>query len=228
MAHCNLINNNLIQIIDGSISINNLENILKKVITIARITPFGISSLSKANRHIAYGNEILCDKETGEISIHTSDKDVMSYNYYARTKANLNLVSTTALYNSFYGSLYAVYIDDIDYPHALTANTIPSALTIEKNSKGFILSLSIDVLTTKENALSKLPIDDAVLSYTSTAIMEDDTTTTINKQVRVNDVSTDLVSFDKPFKSLSLSDITINVVSEDPYVIILNNIILMI
>lgn len=195
----------------------------------SRITPFGISALSKANKHVAYDDELLCNKETGEMCVHTSDKDVISYNYFTRMKMNMELVAATALFNSFYGTIYTIQPDDIDdLPSVIVNDTIATDIDIEVESKAFILGISLDVLAIQENKLCSIPLDDVYISYVATATLSDDTPVSITKSIRVQDTPTDITTFDATFKSLHISDISVTVDGADKYVAVLNNIILMI
>ena len=77
---------------------------------------WGVSALSKGNANVAYNEEILVDKETGEFLIKTkSTGDIISYNFLNRLDNHKHKVISTAHNMRIYGKIYLVNFDR-DYP----------------------------------------------------------------------------------------------------------------
>ena len=65
-----------------------------------RLTPFGMSALSRYNRDIAYNNEIMCEKNLGEMLVKSSTGDTISYNYFTRLSTSIDeLTISSANFN---------------------------------------------------------------------------------------------------------------------------------
>lgn len=137
---------------------------------------FGVSLLSKKNISEAYKEELMADKETGEILIKTEDGDTVSYSYSTRLKQWLD-TSATLIDNS--GSeqiaVYVVNTDNtlptkIDFEQNLAEDSV---LTVNRFSK-FLLRLDVDCLVQDSNGISIKHIDPTI-TYDMTITLSDGT-----------------------------------------------------
>lgn len=194
----------------------------------ARITPFGISALSKSNKDIAYVNEIMCNKEIGEMCVKTPDNDTISYNYFTRLRTAINTLSASSLQYSANGNMYSIKPTGInELPAALSTHTLDLGLNIEEKSKGFMMSIDAIGLITIENKLSTIDINKIEVIYTLIVTLDDGRTINVNKRVNLNDLSTDYIEFPSSATNIYISDIILTVdetISED-YILILNNVL---
>lgn len=78
---------------------------------------FGISLLSKKNYKDAYNEEVIIDKETGEVLVKIPDgSSVMSYNYNSRLKSHINEIKNDANNLSIYGDILNIELGDTGGP----------------------------------------------------------------------------------------------------------------
>jgi hypothetical protein len=194
-----------------------------------RKTNFGMSALSKSNKSVAYKDEIMCNKNIGEMCVNTSDNDTMSYNYFARIYTSINTIMTSATAHSIKGDASLLIPDDMELPAQIT-NTIPTNITIDDNIKGIILYVDIYAVMPVENILTKLTIDKIIVSYNITTTNTDGSSSSYNINETVQDMVDHYIKFDKDTSSVSISDITVEVDPDIivPTVLTLNNVVMFI
>lgn len=195
----------------------------------ARITPFGISALSKFNKDVAYLNEIMCNKETGEILVKSPSGDTISYNYFSRLRANIEALSTASLFYCSDGDIYAISPNDIELPSVI--NTVDIDINTRfniPNANGMIVTADIVAINIAENEISASIVDAVYLDYTITIGYRDGTNETITKHILVQDMISDFIVFKPEVLSVTLSNASIQVDGDTQYVKILNNMLLFI
>ena len=191
----------------------------------SRATPFGISALSKSNRSGAYANEIMCDKNIGEMLIETAKGDAVSYSYYSRLKTMTNSITTTALKHCKTGYIYSIIPDDMILPCKLD-NLVLSTNHSYNGGSGIMVTVDILGVTDNENMMSDKLIDSITASYTIIYTDKNNITHTITKNELVNNMIYDYIDLREPMKEISISDITLTVnTNSEHYSIILNNIL---
>lgn len=118
---------------------------------------WGISTLSKENRSIAYAEEVMMNKKTGELLIKTPENDIISYNYNSRLKTHLDVVTLMAYNLGIYGKIYSVDLTDLDLPNVLDFNKeISTSMTFDEDYTRCMISFDIDCLTVTENGLTNI------------------------------------------------------------------------
>lgn len=107
---------------------------------------FGISLLSKKNNDIAYKEEVMIDKLTGDIAIKTPVGDIISYNYNAKFNEHLKSVRNDANNLSVYGKIFNIPFTNKIMPMVLESesNLTNSVYITNSSISGFILHADID------------------------------------------------------------------------------------
>lgn len=191
----------------------------------SRATPFGISALSKSNRNGAYINEIMCDKNIGEMLVKTAKGDTISYSYFSRLKAMENSITTTALSHCKTGYIYSIIPDDVVLPYVIDNMTLATAHSYPGGS-GVMVTLDIMGLIDNENQMSNNLIDSITANYTIIYTDMNNVTHTIHKEILVNNMIYDYIDLREPMKEISISDISLTVgTNSENYSLILNNIL---
>lgn len=111
---------------------------------------FGISLLSKKNRATAYKEELMVDKDTGEVLIKTPSGDTISYNYNSRLKSQISTIKSIANNVSVYGDIISIELDNLDAPSVMEydLNYITTALDIPyAECKKILFNIDIDAIT---------------------------------------------------------------------------------
>lgn len=196
----------------------------------ARVTPFGISALSKFNKDIAYLNEIMCNKETGEMLVRTPDGDTISYNYFNRLKTSIDTLTLASIHYNILGDLFKIAPFDIELPSPVES-TIDSSIRINNPSiKGMILTVSVDGILISENNISLMTISDIYVDYTITITYMDGTTEDMNKHIQAQNMISDYIRFKDNVSSIDVSDMTFSAsVNEgEQYILIVNNMLVLV
>ena len=83
---------------------------------------WAISLLSKSNLEFAYNEEVMIDKNTGEIVVKTATGDAISYNYLSRLEGNIMEARHSSSNVGVFGSFYNITFDDRTLPDTLSIN----------------------------------------------------------------------------------------------------------
>lgn len=107
---------------------------------------FGFSFLSKYNNKIAYLEELMVDKLTGDIAIKTPLGDSISYNYNAKLNEHMKSARKDANELSIYGNVYNIPFSNRNMPLAMSKDSanLYESVYIRSNVKNFILHADID------------------------------------------------------------------------------------
>jgi len=196
----------------------------------ARITPFGISALSKFNRGMAYRNEIMCDKETGEFLVKTPDGDTISYNYFNRLRNCVEMLTLVTEMHCIHGDIYSIDPLNVDLPAVVNETIDIDGQHTSPGAKGIIVTIDMSAIETVANTVSQNIIDGITVEYTLALGYSDNTSETINKRISAQDMISDYMKFDKPVSNISISDatITLNTDISEKYIIVVNNILMFI
>lgn len=140
----------------------------------------GISALSKQNRSIAYNQELLVDKLTGELLIKTDNGDVVSYNYNARLAHHIDMVMMRAQNAGICGKIYSVIPDNVDgeqyeFPAIVAFNdwdSINNVVIDDTTFKKVLVSVDAEcILIGGENEISTVQYEPlTVINYRAHAI----------------------------------------------------------
>lgn len=126
---------------------------------------YAISALSKKFKNKAYPNEIMIDKETGEIQIKCQDGNVISYNYLSRLNAHIDTLVFNSYNADLYGNIFEIELDSIDLPctvqHSINLLDSPVEVTT-RDFKAFIVSVDIDAIN-PSTLISRLDTDELVV-----------------------------------------------------------------
>lgn len=88
----------------------------------AIIYRYGVSLLSRGNHVDALPEELLVDKDTGQILLKRNDGKIMSYDSMSRYKESVNRICNTAFLQCLFGKVYNVLLDNTDLPIAFSNN----------------------------------------------------------------------------------------------------------
>lgn len=107
---------------------------------------FGFSLLSKYNNKIAYLEEVMIDKLSGDIAIKTPLGDSISYNYNAKLNEHMKSARKDANDLSIYGNVYNIPFSNRIMPLAMSKDSanLYESVYIRGNIKRFILHADID------------------------------------------------------------------------------------
>lgn len=190
-----------------------------------RLTPFGMSALSRYNRDIAYNNEIMCEKNLGEMLVKSSTGDTISYNYFTRLSTSIDELTISSTNFNKLGSIYSITPTDTDLPSLLRDNVLPTSCTLPDSGDGLIISMDLTAIKIATNEISTDLIDKITAKYTVSYVDKDNVTHTIQKELLTNNMVYDYIDFGDESTSIGISDITLELDTEEDYAIILNNIL---
>lgn len=109
---------------------------------------FGISLYSKKNYSSAYNEEVMIDKNTGEILIKTQNGDIRSYDYSSKLTSNINNLKKIANNKSIYGNIVNIEFDSIaPFKMEFNKNYISTPIDIDIKCKRILFNLDIDALS---------------------------------------------------------------------------------
>lgn len=186
----------------------------------ARITPFGISALSKSNHKYAYMNEVMCNKDIGEMAVRTREGDTVSYNYFTRLTTSINLLTQVSAFYGINGMIYTLTIPDVDLPTVISDDTVYN-FTCDKPAKKLIFAVDADAVKTEENVISHELIDNVRVSFTINGIE-------INHLIQ--DITSVVIELPERVESFTISDFKLYVDDAEitDYTLYLNNILCLI
>ena len=117
---------------------------------------FGFSLLSKENHHIAYLEEVMIDKRSGEIVIKTPETDLISYDFNSRVKSHIIDIKTFANNVGAYGDICIVDFDNKTCPFIMDYDTnyIITPVDIPFVCSKIIIHSDIDPITINPDSLS--------------------------------------------------------------------------
>jgi hypothetical protein len=110
---------------------------------------FALSALSRSNKASAVNEEILMDKETGQVLVKTPNGDIISYDSIARMKNHIDLVTKIAQDNGLKGDLHVLEFENMELPSKISEDTnlLSSSLTLKTNNlKRFLISVDVDTI----------------------------------------------------------------------------------
>jgi hypothetical protein len=185
----------------------------------ARVTPFGISALSKSNHEHAYLNEIMCNKDIGEIAVRTKGGDTASYNYFAGLTSSINLLTQASAFYCMDGMIYSLSIPDKTMPMVLGDGDV-FEFVCDKPAKRLIFAVDASAVKTEENMISESLIDDVHVSFKIGDISIDNL---------VQNLSSEVIELPNMVDSFTISDFEIYVTNvEGDYTLYLNSILCLI
>lgn len=121
---------------------------------------FGISLLSKDRYKNAYNEEVMIDKQTGQILIKTPELnhgDIISYDYNSRITSHITTIKSIANNVSVYGDIVSINFNDDVTPFIMeySKNHITTPIDIMYNNcKKAIFHADIDAITVNSNGIS--------------------------------------------------------------------------
>lgn len=117
---------------------------------------FGFSFLSKYNNKIAYLEEMMVDKYTGDIAVKTPLGDSISFNYNAKFNEHMKSARRDASDLGVFGNVYNIPFSNRDMPLALSRESanLYETVYIRGNIKQFIMHADIDSIKVNIDSFS--------------------------------------------------------------------------
>lgn len=181
---------------------------------------FGISLLSKKNKDKAYPEEVMIDKDTGEIVVKTSDEgDVVSFNAMARRQQAIERMKLKSNNLNVFGNIYEIESNYNELPFKLSNGSTFEPF-FKNNEECKLMELTQDRFNNNSYPTSvKLLFDidaDSLLCYEHDGVTKyehiDDFIVRIGLTIEFNT--------DSSFKTLSTSfSISTSELNNKPYVI---------
>lgn len=109
---------------------------------------YGVSLLSRSSHTKAENEELMIDKETGQILLKRVDGNIMSYDASSRFTTAVDRITKLAASNLTFGKVYNILLDNRDLPSALDINEeiLSGDETVVINSvTKLFLQLDVDV-----------------------------------------------------------------------------------
>lgn len=111
---------------------------------------YGVSMLSRKNHIKALPEELMIDKETGQILLKQENGKIVSYDAMTRFKASVDNITSTAEKQMFLGLLTAVMPENMPLPRCISSN---QSILVEEvvelgKVKRMIIQLDVDVVDT--------------------------------------------------------------------------------
>ena len=185
----------------------------------ARKTPFGISALSKSNHEHAYLNEVMCNKDIGEMALRTNDGDTVSYNYFSRLTTSINTLNHISTFYGIDGMIYSINPTDTSFPMVIS-DTDTFTFECDKSAKKLIFMVDADAVVVEENQISEDIIDDLRVSFNIGDISID---------TLIQNLSSEVIELPEQVDSFTVTDFQLYV--ENPIsdnIIYINNILCLI
>jgi hypothetical protein len=110
---------------------------------------FAISALSKSNKSVALNEEIMINKNSGEILVKSTTGFIVSYDKLARENAHINKLTDLCYDRNFLGTMCKLEFDNYDLPEIVpeTTNIVSAPVTVALNKiKKILISLDLDNL----------------------------------------------------------------------------------
>ncbi len=159
---------------------------------------FGISTLSKEKHTMAYEEELLGDKLTGELLFKTPLKDLVSFDYNTRLQSHIEHTELHAKTMGLFGKVYAV---DNDGTYAFPAlvpfnnNILDTHINIPSTSKKMVFNVDLDCLTCTEGKVSKA-IDFPSIQFDLTIRDSGLNSHSVIREVKVNELNRMMINVD--------------------------------
>jgi hypothetical protein len=110
---------------------------------------FAVSLLSKGKKSDSLNEEVMINKDTGEILVKSTTGFFVSYDKFARLNSHINKLTTIAYTQNTLGKLYELDFDNYDLPAIVPENnnliSAPTVLFLTKIKK-MIISMDLDNL----------------------------------------------------------------------------------
>lgn len=112
---------------------------------------YGVSMLSRKNHIKALPEELMIDKETGQILLKQENSKIISYDAMVRFKASMNAIIATAERHMFMGKIVSIVPTNTPLPKCITTgDQLLAAEVINLGpSKRFLMQLDTDVISTE-------------------------------------------------------------------------------
>ena len=184
---------------------------------------YGVSLLSRSSHIKAENEELLLDKETGQILLKRVDGNIMSYDAMTRFTQAMDRITSLASKNLIFGKIYNILPENRDLPSALDIDEeiLSGSETIEIGplSKLF-LQLDVDVYDNESKYGDSKSLEDIMvhirMSHGITEIEKDIRLLDLNAQPFIFQTSEDLI-----IKSIKISDQEVDSTSH----LVINNIL---
>lgn len=158
---------------------------------------FAVSARSKKNGSTAFNEELLVDKDTGEMLVKTPLGDIISYNYFSRLRNSLNAATNVANTLDIIGKIYSVNLNEYILPCKIDfdINII--------NEPHIVTGSSTDTFT-KFAILLDL---DSVMPINGSFVLESELDPTIHLEVKITSLDGTVhdVVIEKPLKEMNNS-----------------------
>lgn len=189
---------------------------------------WGISALSKENKDIAYPEEIMVNKSTGEFVIKSKDNDkIISYEYNSRLKSHLDTVTMTAYNMGICGKIYLMDIfPNVDMPDNIVKREPYHHIIsgMDDNISKIMLSIDMDCLTVigSSTNIRTNPEIDCVIELTLT-----DSTEQIDINCTLDELNSTVIDVSK-YDTIEEIRIAWTVYDEESWCCILNSALIVI
>lgn len=110
---------------------------------------FALSALSKSRKNSAVNEEILMDKETGQVLVKTPSGDIISFDYISKLRSHVDVVTGLSIEKGITGDINLIEFENLDLPSKVTenANLLTSSLLLKSNNlKRFLISLDVETI----------------------------------------------------------------------------------
>jgi len=115
---------------------------------------FGITALSRKFKNDAKPTEILLHKGIGQISVKTTEGDVISYDSMTRFKSHIDYLTDLAINLNLFGKMQSITFDNIELPEVINFNqnlfNVP-LLIKSNNFKKLLVSIDLDSVEVSSN-----------------------------------------------------------------------------
>lgn len=169
---------------------------------------YGVSLLSRDNHIKAQNEELMVDKETGQILLKRVDGNIMSYDAMTRFRQSAARINDTATKQLMFGKIYANFLDNKPLPCAFENGEellIGDEEIFYSDVKKIILQLDVDVYDDESKFGDSKSYEDVMVKL----VMEHDSNT-IEKELKLLDLSITPITFDTSstltIKSIQISD----------------------
>ena len=184
---------------------------------------YGVSLLSRSSHIKAENEELMLDKETGQILLKRVDGNIMSYDATARFTQALDRITSLAANNLIFGKVYNVLPENRDLPSALDIDEeiLSGNETIELGPvTKLFLQLDVDVYDNESKFGDTKSLEDIMVHIVMTHGTDD-----IEKDIRLLDLNSNPFIFqtskDLVIKSIKINDQEVDSTSH----LVINNIL---
>lgn len=184
---------------------------------------YGVSLLSRSNHTKAENEELMVDKETGQILLKRVDGNIMSYDATSRFTQAMDRLTALASKNLIFGKIYNILPENRDLPSALDIEEeiLSGSETIEFGPiTKLFLQLDIDVYDNESKFGDSKSLEDIIVHIAMIhGNME------VEKDIKLLDLNTQPFIFqsaeDLIIKSIKISDQEVDSTSH----LVINNIL---